>query len=233
MAGQRAAVLARKALHHLSVAAKRFDTKLPKKEAEEVAASIADLGKATLQEVTERLARAREKAKLTAQADQREHLLAWKVFAKQGSANGAAAGHRWTKLKSGLGEGELPRWNGDNFVVEPLLLAEKEGEPWFKLWASTAAKEIAESNWPEPGLQYNVLETKTTDDLRAVLGSFPRRTGIGGDEWDPRTLLYLSEGAMAALLLLLVEIEKVGRWPPRMLQIFVVLLPKPPGARAP
>ena len=106
-------------------------------------------------------------------------------------------------------------------------VVEQEALSWGKLWREGLAY---------PHLDWSGIEELPAlhpEALRAAAASFPPGKGLGVDNIALRALLRLSDETMVALAELLTRIEKLGRWPPALDMVPIVLLAKSDGGFRP
>ena len=77
-----------------------------------------------------------------------------------------------------------------------------------------------------------LLPRLTPDEVRSAALSFKRQTATP-DALHPRHLVYMSEGAVQAVVLLFALVELVGNFPQALCDIMIALLVKKPGGVRP
>ena len=141
-------------------------------------------------------------------------------------SDACTAGCHGTRLWQPSGGNLLSR-SGDVQPLSDQAAVEAEADRWAALWAEGCQyRDVVDPSGDPPA-------ALTAAELRAAALTFPPFTGVGADNIAPRALARLSDELLVALGLLLVFVERVGRWPACLHLVLIVLLAKPDGGRRP
>ena len=153
-------------------------------------------------------------------------------WAKQATAGGASAGHRFTKgatcwLPDPLDDRAAPP------DVEPAGLLERADlllEFWQDIWAH-GTSQVPQGFWAQyPRAQ---LPVPTVAQVRAAAKTFPRATGRGAERMHPRHFSLLLDAALSSWNALMIQSEELGLVPKQLALLVLVFLPKPDGSHRP
>ena len=102
---------------------------------------------------------------------------------------------------------------------------------WDAEWACDAPS--VDIQWPIDLTSQTVPADITVDLIRQAAHTFSARTGLGWDKPHPRVACRCVDGAILALVRILVLCEFRGEWPEAIGVVIICLLPKPDGGRRP
>lgn len=136
----------------------------------------------------------------------------WKSWAAEALANGAGAGHNWSKEPGGFRPAAKLATPGQQ--VEDLLCF------WEDIWGEHDKVDLGSLECPQ-------LPDISADEVFRAAGKFKYKTGLGGDFWHPRDVLNMQWEGVEALAMILTAMERLGRPPLELLTL--VTLDKPDG----
>ena len=157
-------------------------------------------------------------------ADAAQRAKDWRAFCAESLGGPGRVAHRLIKQKRG--EAQAVEEPGDLRHLPQVGSAAAEAilNEWLSLWIKPSREaEEAASQWQV----HASLPPITTDQVRDVARRFPLQTGLGWDNFHPRSLLLLSEALLERFVAIL------NRWEqsPVMVDLWLtimVFLPKPP-----
>ena len=104
---------------------------------------------------------------------------------------------------------------------------ERDAKEWADLWRAGEEYSVIFGDNIDP------LPPLTISDLKNAAMTFPNNTGLGSDNVSPRALMRLPAEALAELVDLLHQAEKLGSWTNALALVMIVMLPKDDGGKRP
>ena len=129
--------------------------------------------------------------------------------------------------------------DGNTVYGNPDSSVSAKSAPWHVLWSrDLEALESLRQSFEVLKRQYLIdgnmdAPEWTAEDVRRAILSLGVDKCPGGDGWTGRELRMLPHSALAALACILNRVEALLTWPAQVLQVLVVLIPKPKGGDRP
>ena len=182
---------------------------------------------------------------------------AWASWLCDGPCKSLGRHHRLSRVASGwipspVADAELPddptdNEYGDDTVSQreldcatvvgaacPMSLQDEvdsEAGKWGHEWACDARPPSV--RWLVDWAAHAPLPALVDAAFRDAAYIFPAGTGLGWDKMHPRAVCRCADGAIRALIRLLVMAELLGMWPSTVGVLLICLLPKTDGGRRP
>ena len=150
----------------------------------------------------------------------------WAKWVEESIDKGAGAVHRWAKVPVAWRPTTTLQCDG-TVTSDPLGLLRSERDRWSTVWGSRSEA------LPSPSVDRSALPRLRAEEIREASLKFNWRTSISVDGFHVRHFALLEDPGLEALAVLLEAMETIGRLPPQVKYIIVLLLEKATGGFRP
>ena len=150
----------------------------------------------------------------------------WKEWVQTQLDSGAGALHRWSKVPVEWRPTTALSEEG-RVTADPMGLLKAQEALWSDVWKAKSTPQAQPLRRQEP------LPLLKPEEIRSAALGFKATTAMSVDGFHVRHLALLSDDALEVLARLVHAMESVGRVPPQLRTVMVILLEKPAGGFRP